>query len=101
MKPALKAPLRSLVLLLLPSLGRYEATFYYCYQVSDSYEAVLLLRPKLCHYDAQNRNRRQEFYDGFDCQTTFYFDRDKTATRPQQSRVLQPQRYRLRKPVTR
>jgi hypothetical protein len=70
MKPALKAPLRSLVYYCYQVSDSYEATFYYCYQVSDGYEATFYYcgQNSYCHYDAQNRrNRRQEFYDGFDC----------------------------------
>jgi hypothetical protein len=67
MKPALKAPLRSLVLLLLPSLGQLRSHVLLLLPSLGQLRHVLLLRPKLTVTDAQNRNRRQEFYDGFDC----------------------------------
>jgi hypothetical protein len=100
---------------------RYEAcsqstfSFYYCYQVSDSYEATFYYcyqvsdatKPRSTAAKTRTVTTTRKTGTVAKSSTT-----GSTATKhvllhirsrqgPQQSRVLQPQRYRLRKPVTR
>jgi hypothetical protein len=46
----------------------YEATFYYCYKSRTATKPFYYCgQNSYCHYDAQNRRNRRQFYDGFDC----------------------------------